>query len=226
MSVYVSGILGTLTDPLTILYVFIGTFMGLVFGCLPGLTASMGIALLIPLTFTLDAVPAIGMMLGCYVGGMAGGAIAAILLNIPGTPSAVVTCLDGHPMAENGQANKALGWAVFASGAGSLVSWAILVVAATSLAKLCTSFSAPEYASLALFGLTIIAAVSGKNLAKGLVAVQANLDIAGSLPSVTGSNTVRNALKEAATKVSGGAMTAEEAMAECVATCNAALQAK
>ena len=170
MSVYVSGILGTLTDPLTILYVFIGTFMGLIFGCLPGLTASMGIALLIPLTFTLDAVPAIGMMLGCYVGGMAGGAIAAILLNIPGTPSAVVTCLDGHPMAENGQANKALGWAVFSSGAGSLVSWAILVVAATSLAKLCTSFSAPEYASLALFGLTIIAAVSGKNLAKGLVA--------------------------------------------------------
>ncbi|MGI6028674.1 MAG: tripartite tricarboxylate transporter permease [Candidatus Heteroscillospira sp.] len=168
--VYVSGVLNTITDPLTMVMVFVGTFMGLVFGCLPGLTASMGIALLIPLTFTLDPVTAIGMMLGCYVGGMAGGAISAILLNIPGTPSAVVTTIDGHPMAQNGQANKALGWAVFASGAGSLVSWLILVTLAPALASLCTSFSAPEYASLALFGLTIIAAVSGKNLAKGLVA--------------------------------------------------------
>ena len=170
VEVYISGVLNTITDPMCVLFVFIGTFMGLVFGCLPGLTASMGIALLIPLTFTMDAVTAIGMMLGCYVGGMAGGAISAILLNIPGTPSAVVTTLDGHPMAAKGQANKALGWAVFASGAGSLFSWAVLVVAAPSLAALCTSFSSPEYASLALFGLTIIAAVSGKNLAKGLVA--------------------------------------------------------
>lgn len=168
--VYTSGILSTITDPLTLVLVFVGTFMGLVFGSLPGLTASMGIALLIPLTFTLDPVPAIGMMLGCYVGGMAGGAVPAVLLNIPGTPSAVVTTIDGYPMAQNGQAAKALGWAVFASGFGSLISWLILVIAAPSLASLCTSFSAPEYASLALFGLTIIAAVSGKNLVKGLIA--------------------------------------------------------
>ncbi|MGI6028678.1 MAG: tripartite tricarboxylate transporter permease [Candidatus Heteroscillospira sp.] len=168
--VYISGIIGTITDPLTLVLVFVGTFMGLVFGSLPGLTASMGIALLIPLTFTLDPVPAIGMMIGCYVGGMAGGAVPAVLLNIPGTPSAVVTTLDGYPMAQKGKAASALGWAVFASGAGSLISWLVLVIAAPALASLCTSFSAPEYASLALFGLTIIAAVSGKNLAKGLVA--------------------------------------------------------
>jgi putative tricarboxylic transport membrane protein len=115
-------------------------------------------------------VPAIGMMIGCYVGGMAGGAVPAVLLNIPGTPSAVVTTLDGHPMAQQGKGASALGWAVFASGAGSLISWLVLVIAAPALASLCTSFSAPEYASLALFGLTIIAAVSGKNLAKGLIA--------------------------------------------------------
>lgn len=170
VDVYVSGVLATVTDPLTLILVFVGTFMGLVFGALPGLTASMGIALLIPLTFTIPPVPAIGMMIGCYVGGMAGGAVPACLLNIPGTPSAVVTTLDGYPMAQNGKAASALGWSVFASGFGSLISWLVLVIAAPSLASLCTSFSSPEYASLALFGLTIIAAVSGKNLLKGLVA--------------------------------------------------------
>ncbi|MCI8649659.1 MAG: C4-dicarboxylate ABC transporter permease [Anaerotruncus sp.] len=165
-----AGVTATITDPLTLLLVFVGTFMGLIFGSLPGLTASMGIALLIPITFTLEPVPAIGMMLGCYVGGIAGGAVAAILLNIPGTPSSVVTTLDGYPMARQGRAAEALGWAVFASGFGGIISWLILVIAAPSLAVLCTSFSAPEYAALALFGLTIIAAVSGKNLAKGLIA--------------------------------------------------------
>ena len=169
--VYISGILSTISDPMTLLLVAVGTFMGLVFGALPGLTASMGIALLIPLTFTMDPVPALGMMIGCYVGGMAGGAVPAVLLNIPGTPSAVVTSVDGYPMAQQGKAANALGWAVFASGAGSIISWAVLVTAAPALASLCTSFSSPEYASLALFGLTIIAAVSGKSLAKGLAAL-------------------------------------------------------
>ena len=169
-NIYIQGILNTITDPLTLVMVFVGTFMGLIFGSLPGLTASMGIALLIPLTFTMDPVPAIGVMLGCYVGGMAGGAVPAVLLNIPGTPSAVVTCTDGYPMAKQGKAAQALGWAVIASGFGSIISWAILVLAAPSLASLCTSFSSPEYAALALFGLTIIAAVSGKNLVKGLIA--------------------------------------------------------
>lgn len=170
MEVYIQGVLSTLTDPLTLGMVFLGTFMGLVFGSLPGLTASMGIALLIPLTFTMDPTSALGVMLGCYIGGMAGGAVPAVLLNIPGTPSAVVTCTDGYPMAQQGRAGKALGWAVIASGFGSIISWIVLVIAAPSLAVLCTSFSSPEYAALALFGLTIIAAVSGKNLVKGLIA--------------------------------------------------------
>lgn len=170
LSIYIDGFLSTITDPFTLLLVFVGTFMGLIFGSLPGLTASMGIALLIPMTFTLDPIPAIGMMLGCYVGGIAGGAVAAILINIPGTPSSVVTTLDGYPMAQNGQGAQALGWAVFSSGFGGIISWLVLVLAAPSLASLCTSFSSPEYAALALFGLTIIAAVSGKNLVKGLLA--------------------------------------------------------
>ncbi len=163
-------VLEAITNPLAIVMVLAGTFMGLVFGALPGLSATMAVALLIPMTFTLDSVPAIGAMVGGYIGGMAGGAVASILLNIPGTPSAVVTTFDGYPMAKSGRGAEALGWAAFASGFGSLISWAILVFAAPKLAALCTSFSAPEYTALAFFGLTIISSVSGKSMTKGLIA--------------------------------------------------------
>ncbi len=130
----------------------------------------MGVAILIPLTFTLEPVDAMGMMLGTYIGGMAGGAVSATLLNIPGTPSAIVTCLDGHPMVQQGRGAEALGWAAFSSGWGSLVSWVLLVTISPLLARLCTSFGSPEYAALAFFGLTIIAAISGKSILKGVIA--------------------------------------------------------
>lgn len=165
-----TGILNTITDPVTLLAVFVGTLMGLIFGSLPGLTATMGVALLIPLTYTMNPVSALGMMLGCFVGGMAGGAVASTLINIPGTPSAVVTTLDGYPMAQQGRAGEALGWAAFASGFGSLISWIILITLAPTLAFICTGFSAPEYAALAFMGLTIIVAVSGKDLMEGILA--------------------------------------------------------
>ena len=162
--------LATISNPLTMFMVLIGTFMGLVFGALPGLTATMAVALLIPITYSLDAVTAIGMMIGAYVGGIAGGAVSATLLNIPGTPSAVVTTLDGYPMAKQGRGAEALGWAAFSSGYGSLISWLALVLLAPMLAEFCVGFAPPEYAALAFFGLTIISAVSGKSILKGLVA--------------------------------------------------------
>ncbi len=96
--------------------------------------------------------------------------MAATLLNIPGTPSAIVTCLDGHPMVQQGRGAEALGWAAFSSGWGSLVSWVLLVTISPLLARLCTSFGSPEYAALAFFGLTIIAAISGKSILKGVIA--------------------------------------------------------
>ena len=170
MNEVLNYVLSAVCNPTSLIMVLAGTCMGLIFGALPGLSATMAVALLIPMTFTLEPVPAIGAMLGAYVGGMAGGAVASILLNIPGTPSAVVTTFDGYPMSKNGRAAEALGWAAFASGVGSLVSWAILVFAAPKLAALCTSFSAPEYAALAFFGLTIISTVSGKSMTKGLIA--------------------------------------------------------
>jgi putative tricarboxylic transport membrane protein len=165
----ISTVLSVLTDFSTMGVVLLGTFMGLIFGSLPGLTATMGVALLIPLTFNLEPVQAIGMMLGTYVGGIAGGAVPAILINIPGTPDAVVTCIDGHPMSKQGKGAEALGWAAFASGIGTFVSWIVLVFFAPWLAKVCIEFSSPEYAALAFFGLSIIAAVSGKSMIKGLI---------------------------------------------------------
>ena len=102
------GLSATFLNPGIVGVVAAGTFLGLVFGALPGLSATMGVALLIPLTFTMTPTSAFGMMLGTYIGGMAGGAVSASLLNIPGTPSAVVTCLDGYPMAKQGLGAQSL----------------------------------------------------------------------------------------------------------------------
>lgn len=164
-----SMIFAIITDPVCILATFVGTFMGLVFGSLPGLTATMGVAILIPVTFTFPQLYALAMMLGVYVGGIAGGAVPSVLLNIPGTPSAVVTTLDGYPMAQKGQAGQALGWALTASFFGGFISWAILVTVAPQIARFALKFGPPEYATLALFGLMIIASVAGKSLLKGVI---------------------------------------------------------
>ena len=164
-----AAFVSVLTNPMTLLYLLLGTVMGLVFGSLPGLTATMGVAILIPLTYSMDATTAMGVMIGCYVGGMAGGAISACLLNIPGTPSAVCTCFDGYPMTLKGKGAQALGWSAWASGFGSLGGWIVLVVVSTVLARFCLAFSSHEYFALALFGLTIISAVSGKSIIKGLI---------------------------------------------------------
>lgn len=169
-SLIISAVAGVFTDGITLFSILVGTFMGLIFGALPGLTATMGVALLIPMTFTMDAVSALGMMLGTYVGGIAGGAIPAILLNIPGTPDAVVTTMDGYPLSKQGRGAEALGWAAYASGIGTFISWSMLVFFAPLLAKVCVGFGAPEYAALAFFGLSIIAAVSGKTIVKGFIA--------------------------------------------------------
>lgn len=166
----IAGILSVFTNPIGMLWALLGVTIGLIFGALPGLSATMGVALIIPLTFTMNEVTAIGMLIGVYIGGIAGGAVSAILINIPGTPSSVVTSIDGYPMAKKGLAPRALGWAAFSSGWGSIISWLLLCTISPLLAKLCTGFGSPEYAALAFFGLSIIAAVSGKSVIKGIIA--------------------------------------------------------
>lgn len=160
-----------LTDPIGLALILFGVIVGFIFGATPGLTATMGVALFIPLTFSLQADLAIGVMIALYCGSMAGGAIPAILLNIPGTPSAVITTLDGHPMARNGQAAKAYGWALVASIVGGLVSWLCLVTLAPALARLALKLGPAEYAAVAFLAMTIIASLVPGQLLKGSLAV-------------------------------------------------------
>jgi len=164
-----------LTGPVGLALILFGVVVGFIFGATPGLTATMGVALFIPLTFPLEADLAIGMMVALYCGSMAGGAIPAILLNIPGTPSAVITTLDGHPMAKKGQAAKAYGWALVASIVGGLVSWLCLVTLAPALAQLALKLGPAEYAATAFLAMTIIASIVPGQLLKGALAVVVGL---------------------------------------------------
>jgi len=146
-----------------------GLFVGIIIGALPGLSATMGVALLMPLTFGMDTITAIVLLLGVYCGGIYGGSITAILIKTPGTAASAATTLDGYPLAQQGKAGVALDIALKASVFGGVVSALILLLVAEKISSFALSFAAPEYFSLALFGLTIISSVSGKNQIKGLI---------------------------------------------------------
>ena len=148
-----------------------GTAVGIAVGALPGLSATMGIAVLIPLTFSMEPLVALGMIAGIYNGAMYGGAIPAILLRIPGTPAGIATVLDGYPMAQKGQAKLALNIAVASSAIGSAASAIALLVLAPPLAALALKFSPANYFWLAAFGLTTIAVLLSDSAYKGLLSV-------------------------------------------------------
>lgn len=147
-----------------------GVVVGIIIGALPGLTASMGIILLLPLVYRLPASTALVMLCGLFCGGMYGGSISAILLKTPGTPSASATVLDGYPLCQQGKAGKALGVSIISSFIGGIISTICLILIAPQLAKIAMKFQAADYFSLSIFGLTIMASASGKNILKGLVA--------------------------------------------------------
>lgn len=163
-----NSLLALCTDPISLLCITVGVVLGFVFGALPGLTATLGVALLTPLTFPLPTEQALAMMAALYCGSMTGGAIPAILLRIPGTPSAIVTILDGYPMAQKGMTIQAYGWALTASVCGGLVSWVCLATIAPPLARLALRLGPAEYAMVALMGMTIIASISPGQVVKGL----------------------------------------------------------
>ncbi|MDR2134106.1 MAG: tripartite tricarboxylate transporter permease [Treponema sp.] len=156
-------------QPITFLMMFVGTVGGIIIGAIPGMSGSMGVILLLPLVYQLDKVPAMVVLAAMFCGSMYGGSISAILLRTPGTPSASATVLDGYPMGQNGQAGKALFVAVFASAIGGLLSGICLLFIAPQLAKVALNFQAPEFFALSIFGLTLMAGSSGKNMVKGLI---------------------------------------------------------
>lgn len=152
-----------------ILSIAAGTLYGIIFGAMPGLTATAGIALIIPITYGMDSVIAISFLLGTYLGGVYGGCIPAILINIPGAPGAIMTMLDGYPMSQQGKSGLAIGLATVCSFLGGLFSVFLLAVLSLPLAKLALSFSAQEYTMVAFMGLSVLAYVSPKSTIKGLI---------------------------------------------------------
>lgn len=150
--------------------IFVGTAFGVILAAIPGLTGTMGMALIIPLTYTMSPVTAFAILIGTFKGCLFGGSIPAILINTPGTPAAAVTVFDGFPMARSGQAGKAMGIALWSSVIADGFATICLVFFAVALARVALKFGPPEYASLILFSLSIVAGVSGESMLKGLLA--------------------------------------------------------
>ncbi|MBL8587901.1 MAG: tripartite tricarboxylate transporter permease [Methylobacteriaceae bacterium] len=158
-------------------FLLIGSILGIVVGAIPGLTATMAIALLIPFTFAMEPIAGIVMLLAIYASGIYAGGIASILIRTPGTPAAAATLLDGYPMAQKGEAGRAIGIATISSGIGGLFSALALTLFAPLLATVALRFSAPEYFALAVFGLSVTMGLSGKSLLRGFAAVLLGLSI-------------------------------------------------
>ena len=162
--------LGMIMVPMNILGLVGGVLVGIAFGCMPGLSVNMGLALLFPLAFTFKGIGGILMLLGIYCGAIYGGSISAILLKTPGTPASVATTLDGYPMATTlHQPGRALGLSTMASTFGGIFSTICLILLAPQLAKIALQFSKPEYFALAIFGLSIITSVSSGSVLKGIM---------------------------------------------------------
>ena len=146
-----------------------GTTAGILIGAMPGISATIGISVLIPLTFGLDPMVALGMMAGIYNGSMYGGAIPAVLLRIPGVPAAVVTTFDGFPMAQQGKAAEALRVACYSSATGGMISAIALMTLAPPLSLVTLAFGPAEYFWVAVFGLATISVVLGDDAIKGMI---------------------------------------------------------
>lgn len=155
--------------------VFVGSLAGLFVGAIPGLSVSMATALLVSITYAWNTSDALATVMGVYVVGVFSGAISAILINIPGAPSSVVTTLDGYPMAKQGQAYKALKYATFYSFTGSVFGLVALWVLAKPISSVALMFTPMDYFLLALFGLTTVGALTAKSFSKGLISAMLGL---------------------------------------------------
>ncbi|MDF2523092.1 MAG: hypothetical protein K0R31_733 [Clostridiales bacterium] len=162
--------LNVASEPVNILYCFIGCLFGIVIGALPGLGPSAGIAILLPLTYGVTPVTGIILLAGIYYGAMYGGSITSILINTPGDSASVMTTLDGYAMAKNGRAGAALGISAFGSLIGGTICIIIFMYFAPWLAKYAITFGPPEYFALMALGLIAISGMTGKYPAKGYLA--------------------------------------------------------
>ena len=157
-------------SPKSLLFMVAGVAIGIVFGSIPGLSASMAVALMLPLTFSMEASLGMNTLVAVYIGGISGGLISAILLNMPGTASSIATTFDGYPMAQKGEAMRALGIGIVFSFLGSLFSFFILSFFAPMLADVALKFTPVENFGICFFALTMVAILSSGKMVKGLLA--------------------------------------------------------
>lgn len=167
---YLMGGFIDVLNPVTLFWIATGVTVGYVLGAIPGLGKATGVAVAIPLTFYLNPVAALGMLIGIAKGSAAGSAVSAILLNTPGEPSSAPTALDGYPLARQGKAQKALKMGLFASVIGDFFSTVILILLAAPLARYALLIGPVEICAILLFSLTFIGGLSGGSLVKGLIA--------------------------------------------------------
>ena len=161
-----TGLLFTLEN---ILWINIGVFVGSVFAAIPGLSVILCVILFLPVTYTMTAIPGMMFLLGIYCAGGYGGSVSAILINTPGTPHAAATMLDGHPLSRQGRTKAALKIALYASTFGGVFSALMLLFLGPQVAKIAAQLGTAEYFMVCVFGLTIIAGVSGKSIIRGLI---------------------------------------------------------
>lgn len=165
-------------SPGVLFIICVGITAGIVIGSLPGLTATMGVALLVPLTFGRPPLESLSMLIGIYCGAMYGGSISAILIRTPGTPAAAATVLEGYPMARRGEAGRAMSMALFASFFGGVCGALIMTFASPIVSGFALEFGPVEYFALAIFGLSVIVSISGRSLIKGMMSAFFGLLIA------------------------------------------------
>lgn len=159
-----------LMEPQLLVLLFAATLGGVIIGALPGLNATTGAALLLPFTITMDPIPAIAILTTIYCAATFAGAITAILINTPGTSASATTCLDGFPLAQRGEAGRALGMATVSSTIGGIISVVCLMLAAPLMARMAYNFAPPEYFALTVFGISMLATIGDGTPLKNIIA--------------------------------------------------------
>ena len=165
-----SEMVAIVANPELIALIAMGTFAGIYVGAIPGLSVTMAVSILISFTFAWDVYPAIALMIGIYMGGVYGGARTAILLNIPGAPSAIATAIDGYPLAKRGEAGRAIGVTTVMSFFGGLIGIGVLAVAAPWVSEFALKFQPRDYMLLAILGILLVGSLSSGSLLKGIFA--------------------------------------------------------
>lgn len=167
---FTAGLGMILTTPKYLLMVVVFVALGILLGAMPGISVNLALILCLPMTYSMDSYTAMTVLIACYVGALSGGLISAIALNIPGTTSSIATCFDGHPLARQGQAGRAIGVGICVSFIGGMISYVLLIFITPLLASIALEFGHWEYFAIGIFSLTMIIDIAGDDVLKGVLA--------------------------------------------------------